>query len=383
MPAWANVLGSPNHYRLQIIYTKIDRDKNNKPEFKDYRFHATKNYFYPASTVKLPISLLALIKLEELGIKGLDKSTAMKTDSAFACQKKVGRDTTSASGYPTIENYIKKMFLVSDNYSCARVYEFVGYDYAHKKLNDLGYKNIRLFNRLDGSCPGDTAKITPPVYFFNAARDTIYKQPLTFFNEKLKHPIENSKVGLVKMTVNGKRKYMQKDFSSHNYFAATDLHSMMKKVMFNNYLSKKEKLPLSDENRKFMITQLGLYPRESEHPKYDKKIFYDSFKKYFLYGSAVATIKQDSVRMINIVGRAFGFLIDCAYVMDTKNNVEYMLTAAIYVNERNVIGSGKYEYDQIGLPFFKDLSWCIYNYERKRSRENVPDLKEFSELFPK
>ncbi len=377
LPQFATVLANPGKYKLQVIYTRIDRNEKNEPSFKDFKFNVNKNYFYPASTVKLPIALLALIKLEELNKQGLNRETAMITDSAFFCQKKINADTTSPSKYPTIENYIKKMFLVSDNYSCARVYEFVGYDYAQQKLNDLGYKNIRLFNRLDGQCPGDTAKVTPPIYFLNEAGDTIYKQALTFGTEKLKHPIANSKVGRSYVGPNGKRIYGPKDFSTHNYFTATDVHDLMKRIVFNDFFSEKNKLPLSTDNRQFMLKQLGMYPKESLFPKYDKKVFYDSFKKYFLYASAMATIKQDSIRVFNIVGRAYGFLIDCAYVVDQKNKVEYLLTSTIYVNEKNVIGNGKYQYDQIGLPFLKDLSLSIYNYERKRSKEFLPDLSEF------
>jgi hypothetical protein len=377
LPQFATVLANPGKFKLQVIYTRIDRNEKNEPSFKDFKFNVNKNYFYPASTVKLPIALLALIKLEELNKQGLNRETAMITDSAFFCQKKINADTTSPSKYPTIGNYIKKMFLVSDNYSCARVYEFVGYDYAQQKLNDLGYKNIRLFNRLDGLCPGDTAKVTPPIYFLNEAGDTIYKQALTFGTEKLKHPIANSKVGKSHVGPNGKRIYGPKDFSTHNYFTANDLHDLMKRIVFNDFFSEKNKLPLSTDNRQFMLKQLGMYPKESLFPKYDKKVFYDSFKKYFLYASAVATIKQDSIRVFNIVGRAYGFLIDCAYIVDQKNKVEYLLTSSIYVNEKNVIGNGKYQYDQIGLPFLKDLSWSIYNFERKRSKAFLPDLSEF------
>lgn len=377
LPQFSAVLENPNKYKLQVIYTRIDRSENNKPKFTDLKFHVNKNYFYPASTVKLPISTLALIKLEELNKKGLDRSSAMITDSGYYCQKKIHHDTTSATRYPTIENYIKKMFLVSDNYSCARVYEFVGFDYAHKKLNAIGFKNVRLFNRLDGSCPGDTAKVTPPIYFLSDAKDTLYKQPLTFFNEKLTHPIANSKVGVAHTNGSGKRVAGPKDFSDHNYLTVTDLHALMKKIVFNEFFKESEQLPISNDNRKFMLKQLGMYPKESEHPKYDKKIFYDTYKKYFLYASAVATVKQDSIRMFNIVGRAYGFLIDCAYIIDQKNKVEYLLTASIYVNKRGVVGSGRYEYDLVGLPFLKDLSWCIYNYERQRIKQHLPDLSEF------
>jgi hypothetical protein len=275
------------------------------------------------------------------------------------------------------------MFLVSDNASCARVYEYAGYDYLQKKLAELNYKDVRLFNRLDSQCQGDTSKITPPIYFLNDAKDTIFKQPLTFASLKLTHPIKNSAVGNFHLNANGKLAKGPKNFSNHNFFHPADLHKLMQELVFNNYALDSNKLPISNDSRHFMIKQLGLYPRESDYPKYDKKSFYDSYKKYFLYGSSVATINQDSIRVINIVGRAYGFLIDCAYIIDFKNNIEFLLTACIYVNKSNKVGKGKYEYDSIGLPFLKDLGWCMYNYERMREKKVMPDLNEFKVLFEK
>src|SRR5262249_6680165 len=44
-----------DRYGIQIIYTKIDRDKNGDPVFTDNFFNVDPHkYFYPASTVKLP-----------------------------------------------------------------------------------------------------------------------------------------------------------------------------------------------------------------------------------------------------------------------------------------------------------------------------------------
>ncbi len=376
--AHQQLLTNPQRYKLQVIYTKIDRNEKNEPHFTDYKFHVHKDYVYPASTVKLPMALLALIKLEELNKPGLDRTSAMITDSAFYCQKKIKTDSTSSTGYPTLENYIKKMFLVSDNNAFARTYEFVGYDYAHTRLSELGFKNIRLFNRLDGLCPGDTAKITPPVYFLNENKDTVYKQGLTGFTPGLRHTSKHSRIGRYHTNAKGKLVKGPKDFANHNYLEAMDVHRLMKELVFNDT---RRRLPLSSQSRQFMLRQLGLYPRESEYPHYDRAIFYDSFKKYLLYGSATAAIKQDSIRVINIVGRAYGFLIDCAYIIDLKNNLEFLLTASLYVNKSGRVGSGKYEYDQLGLPFMRDLGRSIYNYERKRARKHLPDLSEFKTLF--
>jgi hypothetical protein len=377
------ILNNRKKYKLQVIYTKIDRDKNNRPSFKDFQFHLSKAYVYPASTVKLPIALLTLVKLSEINRPGLNPSSTMITDSAFFCQKKIMRDSTSSTGYPSIENYIKKMFLVSDNQAFARTYEFVGYDYAHEKLKELGFKNIRLFNRLEGQCTADTARTMPPIYFLNEANDTIYKQPISTSLKKLVHPIKSSKAGRFHQNAKGKWITGAKDFSDHNYLEMTDLHHLMKGLVFNNFADVKNKLPISDTSRLFMLKQLGLYPRESDYPKYDKKFYYDSFKKFFIYGSAATVIDQDSLRIINIVGRAYGFLIDCAYIIDLKNNLEFLLTASVYVNKNGNIGSGRYEYDQLGYPFLKDLSLCLYRYERKRKRQFTPDLSEFRNLFKK
>ncbi len=384
LPQHAKVFASPKKYKLQIIYTKITRDKNNVPSFKNYYWRAdTNQFFYPASLVKLPVSISAIEKINELKDKGLDRNTAMLTDSAFFCQKKVPKDSTSESGFPSVAHYIKKMFLISDNYSFSRVYEFVGTDHLHKNMESWGLPRIHIVNRLDGQCKNDTGKITSPVTFISPEGKELYKQPLTFAKYNETYPLPEAKVGRAHVNEYGKRVYEPKDFSRHNFMSLSDCHEVMKRLVFRNYMEKEKKYNMSEEDWKFMMKYLGMYPRESDKPKYsDRKVFYDSFKKYFIWGAAVPTISSDTLREFNIVGRAYGFLSDVAYIVDYKNKVEFLLSATIYVSEKNIVGSGKYEYDLIGLPLFKDVSRLIYAEEKKRKKKHEPDLKEF-ELFGK
>src|SRR5580765_3761064 len=66
-----HILQQRDSLRVQIIYTQINRDADNNPSFKNYYFNVDPNkYFYPASTVKMPIALLALQKLNELRLPG-------------------------------------------------------------------------------------------------------------------------------------------------------------------------------------------------------------------------------------------------------------------------------------------------------------------------
>ena len=52
-----------------------------------------------------------------------------------------------------------------------------------------------------------------------------------------------------------------------------------------------------------------------------------------------------------------------------------MVSAVIYVNSDGILNDDKYEYDETGYPFFKELGNIIYQYELKRKRKYRPDLK--------
>ena len=381
LPTHTKLLSNPKKYKLQIIYTRITRDKDNKPTFKTYYWNVdSTKFFYPASLVKLPVSIMALEKINSLKQYNIDKNTTMITDSVFVCQKKVLKDTTAENRYPSIAHYVKKMFLVSDNYAFARTYEFLGCDYVHQIFEKWGFPNARIVNRLDGSCKADTAKITSPVYFLSDKADTLYKQGLTFFAYNKQHPLPYAKAGKAHTNEVGRRIYQPKDFSAHNFMSLANCHEILRRLTFNNYLDKKNQYNLSNDDWQFLMKYLGMFPRESLFPAYNTKEYYDSFKKFIYYGSSVPTIPSDSVRVFNIVGRAYGFLSDCAYVADVKNQVEFMLSVTMYVNERDVIGTGKYEYDKLGMPFLKDLGVLIYNIEKERKVNYKPDLTEF-DLF--
>src|SRR4051812_7068052 len=79
-PFLLGVLDKPDSFQYQLIYTKIDRDKNNRPQFTNYYLHVDKGqYFNPASTVKMPVAFCALEKLHELAIPKLNRNTPMLT----------------------------------------------------------------------------------------------------------------------------------------------------------------------------------------------------------------------------------------------------------------------------------------------------------------
>jgi len=103
----------------------------------------------------------------------------------------------------------------------------------------------------------------------------------------------------------------------------------------------------------------------------------DGYCKFFMYGSVKEEI-PDYIRIFNKVGLAYGFLTDNAYIIDTKNGLEFFLSAVIYVNENQILNDDVYEFKEKGLPFFTELGNRIYEHELNRQRIIKPD---FSHLY--
>jgi hypothetical protein len=175
------LLQQNSRWQVKIIYTQIDRKANNRPVFTDHFFSLDpKQYFYPASTVKMPVAFLALQKLNELKLPGLDKNTTMITGAAYSGQTSVFNDPQSEDGRPTIANYIRKIFLVSDNDAFNRLYEFLGQEYINNQLHKMGYDSAQVLHHLNVSLSEDQNRHTNPVEFYDTSSRLIYSQPPVF-----------------------------------------------------------------------------------------------------------------------------------------------------------------------------------------------------------
>jgi hypothetical protein len=375
---FGKILSDPAKYRVQIIYTRIDRNKKNIPRFTTSTYRLNDNeYFYPASTVKLPVALLALEKLNELGIDSLDLSTTMLTDSAWSGQEKIYFDSTAPDYLPSIGHYIKKLFLVSDNDAYNRLYEFLGPCYINNKLREKDYAGIRIIHRF-APLTQDENRHTNPIRFVDSASQVIYKQPPVYCDTSFngKEPL-NLGIGYIS---GDSLVHQPKDFSASNCLPLTALHELLISVLFHESVPGPRGFDLSENDYLYLMQCMSEYPRESVFPKYDEAHFYDSYVKFLMFGNNKDRI-PGQFRIFNKVGLAYGFLTDAAYVVDFENGVEFLLSAVIYVNEDGIFNDDKYEYDSIGLPFLSQLGQLIYQQELKRHRKYKPDLSYFKLIY--
>ena len=372
------IIDAADTYEVQILYTQINRDKNNNPAFKQYTYRLnSRSYFNPASLVKLPVLCLALQKLNELRVPGLDRNTQLIIGRQHACQTPLAQDFSAPGGRACIGHFIKKMLLVSDNDAYNRLYEFLGQQYIHDHLSAMGCPDARVIRRFCG-CDYDENRYTNPFSFYNDRGALIYSQPQQVNPTALVNPLPNLLRG--KGYIDSRHRYVDRpfDYSHSNNLSLADANGMLMRVIFPDAFPRQQRFNLTRDDYRFVHRYLGMLPGESGIEPYSSQDRYpDNFKKYFIFGDAAVgryDMRTGPVRSFNVVGKTDGYLSDVAYIADFECGVEFFLSAVIYVNSNQVLRDGRYEYESIGMPFLAELGRTVYEYELGRKKEFLPDI---------
>ena len=334
-------MDSLEQFELQILYTQIDRT-GDSIEFKDFAFQANEsNYFYPASTVKFPLAVLALEKLN--GIDSLDRNSVYYLEGD-SLENSFAQD-------------ISKIFAVSDNHANNRLFEFLGQDAINDGLKEKGINAVRISHRLGYHTDDVTTR--PLIVYLNDST-TITTQP------SINKAPEELELNRIKKGIgfydNDSLIPEPFDFGYKNYYPLNSQHALLKRVIFPEQFKAEQRFKISPDQREYLLKSMYTLPRALG---YDTEEFYDGYCKFFMFGDTRNTIPE-SIRIYNKVGFAYGTLTDCAYIRDTANGLEFMLSATILVNQNQVFNDDNYQYDEIGIPFLAELGRQVYNYELHR-----------------
>ncbi|MFN6262978.1 MAG: serine hydrolase [Chromatiaceae bacterium] len=364
---------NPDHYRLQILFTEIQRDQAGRPILRQQQYRADAEYLYPASTVKLAIAALALEYLQQLAVYGVSADSVMQTEPLLPGDVLVNRDESAASGLPTMRHYVKKILLVSDNDAYNRLYELMGQRYINTRLTELGFTDAQILHRLERPLSAEENRATNAITFYDAGGQLLYRQPARHAPAMPARPFTPVGNDYLK---DGLLQGKPLDFSQKNRWTLSHMHRMTQLIMLPETLPAEMRLQLAPAELQFLQQQMAQLPGDSQDPRYDPAQYWPTYVKFLVYGAAKDVAPDPRVHIHNKVGDAYGFLLDSAYIRDECSGAEFILSAALYVNQDGVLNDDHYDYDTVGLPLLKRLGELALAHARTKAQAKTQATRQ-------
>ena len=357
-PKLLNVISNLKEHEVQVLLTQIERDSLGKPIFHEESFNVDESiYFYPASTVKLAISILSLQKIRELNRNGI----LITAETPFEIRDKnrkiiILEDGSHPNNKLTISHLIKKIFLFSDNDSYNYLFDFLGVDYINSELNKRGLHNTFIYHKfLKNSDNLSTWEYT----FLKSNGDILFHQKsiLSNSNRNNKH-LE----GVFKGEAYVKNDNLIEDpmdFSLKNRVSVRDLQGILKRLIFPEVFPESFQFNITKNDYDFIKFWMSRTSLENDDLIYNNINVWDSYNKFFIYGDTKGEM-NNNIRIYNKVGSAYGTVTDVSYIHDKKNNIEFFLTATILNNLNGIFNDDIYEDELVGIPFLAELGRSVH-----------------------
>ena len=249
----------------------------------------------------------------------------------------------------TMRRELEKIFVLSDNQSNNRLFEFLGQDYINQKFISKGFNESRIFHRLSTKNPSNLNG--KRVDFF--LNDSIISfQNKNTAPDKLNLKGVKKGIGYINHTENLIKEPM--NFSEKNFISINDLHKIIKILFFSDKFEESHRFNLTQTQKDLVFKYMSGYPKEFGYDENDYPYY---FNKFFIYGDKELEF-SNSFEIYNKVGFAYGQLTDTAYII--YDDISIILTATIDVNSNKIYNDDNYDYDLVGFPFLAQLSRGIF-----------------------
>ena len=349
----ADALRRHKEMRIQILLAEPVTAADGKVTLRRSRFGDPRQYFYPASTVKLGAAVAALLELQRLS---REQDDAFTMDAKWRALPRFPGDAVDPPWIPIADD-LRAMLIVSDNPPYNRCFELLSQKGLNETLWSAGLSSARMWHRLSEPRTVEEHRLTRHLAIQQgdtslaiAPREAGAKLDNSAFTEL--------QVGASHMR--GKERIDQPmSFADKNAISLEDLQDMLAMVVRPDIDLKKRGFPeLSVTSRAFLVEQLGAYPRECPSPEYDEKKHPDEYCKFLLPGLR-RVVPADSLRVYAKIGQAYGFAIENSYVENVATGRGFFVAAVIYVNADGCIGDDRYEYESVADPFFASLGEAL------------------------
>ena len=267
------IIKDKEDYQIQILLTKINQN-NTQFDFNEYEYQLDDNqYFYPASTNKLPIVILTLKKINELRSKGSEITLKSKIILNY---KDDYSELVIQDSITSFQNLIADVFLVSDNSASNILIDFIGYNYFNNEIKNAGFEKTYLNH-----------KFNPDPYVNSTWQISDLDNNIisSLHDNQIIIKADDKTNGLEK----GNRRYFKGEildeslsFSEKNRSSVTDMHNLIKYIFYPEIFDRTNNFNLNVEDYDFLRYWMSRFTYEDIGQKFrgDEK-FFETYNKFF------------------------------------------------------------------------------------------------------
>jgi hypothetical protein len=356
------VLDNPEIYRAQVALAEVV-ERPDQPDClvrRDWRVDA--EYVYPASAIKTTAAIAALEWLHRREQAATEPKVGL--DSVLWYRRPADFDRLEETTWEwnrggPLREIIEQTLVVSSNTGFNRLYDLVGHEPLNRQMWQAGLESVRVKHRMFSRRTVAEQKWTPRVALEvpadpegddDAGGATVFETVQPARRSELTFPATEAgrmKVGQTHVDfITGEYRAEPMDFGPKNYMSINDFQAMMVAI-FRPELIDRVSFDELGPYRDFLVEMLGKHP-EADEPAKQKELI----RRFspMLPGMAEA-VDRERLTVYNKAGRAYGFHIDNAYVVDRKTGRQFFLTAAIYANENEKLNDNDYQYESVTYPF--------------------------------
>jgi hypothetical protein len=358
------VLATPEIFRVQVLIAEVVTNRHGRAVLQRSGYRVDAEYFYPASAIKLCAAVAALQTIEQLQAETAATDlldVPLEIAPLFPGDAAQTNDVSNlAGGHITVAQELRKLALVSGNEAFNRLYDLVGHAALNEDMHALGLRSVVINHRLSEARAIPDPRASAAVTFRLTNHEPIVV-PARSSQLRLTNCSPGLRVG---------SGYLQgeqlistpMDFSTRNGISLVDLQNLLVKVARPDIDLGTPALRLSASHRERLLQAMTQYPRESRNPSYPADRYPDDYGKFLLPGIRrvwPSMTPGERVEITGKIGRAYGFSIENAYVLNPRTGRAVFVAAVLYTNADGVLNDDKYEYDTVADPFFADLGELI------------------------
>lgn len=356
-------LAKPEEYRLQILLSEVVETPSG-PTLERYGYRVDAEYFYPASAIKTCAAVAALKAMKQLRAKHgpeIHVDTPLRFHPLFLGDEEQRLDPSNLHGGTiTIGHEIKKLFLVSDNVAFNRLYDLAGHHDLNTWMWEAGLESTRIRHRL-GVSRSTLENLATPRIDFVIDDGYLIEMPQRESRLRLEpNAVPGTMVGTAYRS-GGELRKAPMPFADKNRISLVDLQDMNVMILRPDVDLGKKGFELSDADREFLKSVMSEFAHESTNPVYDEATHPDDFVRFMLHG-LYRVADPDDLVVYDKIGLAYGFTTENAYVVNRKNGKSFFLTATIYTNSDGVVNDDAYDYEDVAIPFWRDLGEAIASW---------------------